>query len=136
VDVSEVAIGKLGQAAGQLNVKINLFAVDAGEYDFEPAGFDLIVLFYHLDRGLFPKIVSALNPGGLFVCKMAVHWGPEIALAGANFGEWSNLWERSQSPRSARKPKATNAKGGFTTGRLRTPRNCAVRAVEPGPLIR
>jgi SAM-dependent methyltransferase len=85
VDVSEVAIGKLGQAAGQLNVKINLFAVDAGEYDLEPAGFDLIVLFYHLDRGLFPKIVSALNPGGLFVCKMAVHWGPEIALAGANF---------------------------------------------------
>ena len=85
VDVSEVAIGNLGQAAGQLNVKINLFAVDAAEYEFEPAGFDLIVLFYHLDRGLFPKIVSALNPGGLFVCKMAVHWGPEIVLAGANF---------------------------------------------------
>lgn len=84
VDVSEVAIGKLGQAAGQLNVKINLFAVDAGEYEFEPAGFDLIVLFYHLDRGLFPRIVSALNPGGLFVCKLAVHWGPKIALAGAS----------------------------------------------------
>jgi SAM-dependent methyltransferase len=84
VDVSEVAIGKLSQAAGRLNVKINLFAVDAAEYDFEPAGFDLIVLFYHMDRGLFPKIVSALNPGGLFVCKMAVHWGPEIALASTN----------------------------------------------------
>src|SRR5580704_11337099 len=84
VDVSEVAIGKLSQAAGQLIVKINLFAIDAAEYDFEPAGFDLIVLFYYLDRCLFPKIVSALNPGGLFVCKMAVHWGPEIALASAN----------------------------------------------------
>jgi SAM-dependent methyltransferase len=84
VDVSEVAIGKLSQAAGQLNLKINLFAVDAAEYDFEPGGFDLIVLFYHLDRGLFPKIVSALNPGGLFVCKMAVHWGPEIAFTSAN----------------------------------------------------
>ncbi|HWZ30711.1 MAG TPA: class I SAM-dependent methyltransferase [Bryobacteraceae bacterium] len=84
VDVSEVAIGKLGQAARQLNVKINLFAVDATEYDLEPARFDLIVLFYHLDRALFPKIVSALNPGGLFVCKMAVRWGAEIALANAN----------------------------------------------------
>jgi SAM-dependent methyltransferase len=80
VDVSEVAIGKLSQAAGQLNVKINLFAVDAAEFDFEPAGFDLIVLFYHLDRGLFPKIVSALNPGGLFICKLAVRWAPESAL--------------------------------------------------------
>ena len=85
VDVSAVAIGKLSQAAGELNVKINLFAVDAAEYDFEPERFDLIVLFYHLDRGLFPKIVSALNPGGLFVCKMAVHWGPEIGFTSANF---------------------------------------------------
>jgi SAM-dependent methyltransferase len=84
VDVSEVAIGKLGQSAGQLNVKINLFAVDAADYDFEPVGFDLIILFYHLDRALFPKIVSALNPGGLFVCKMAVHWGRELALTRAN----------------------------------------------------
>lgn len=85
VDVSAVAIGKLSQAAGELNVKVNLFAVDAAEYDFEPERFDLIVLFYHLDRGLFPKIVSALNPGGLLVCKMAVHWGPEIAFTSANF---------------------------------------------------
>ncbi len=72
VDVSEVAIAKLRQAAGQLNVKINLFAIDAAEYDFEPERFDLIVLFYHLERNLFPKIVSALKPGGLFICKMAV----------------------------------------------------------------
>ena len=85
VDVSGVAIGKLSQAAGELNVKINLFAVDAAAYDFEPSAFDLIVLFYHLNRRLFPKIVSALNPGGLFVCKMAVNWGPEIALGSANF---------------------------------------------------
>jgi len=84
VDVSAVAIGKLGQAAGQLNVKINLFAIDAADYDFEPARFDLIVLFYHLDRNLFPKIVSALKPGGLFICKMAVHWGSEIPLEKCN----------------------------------------------------
>jgi len=84
VDVSEVAIRKLGQAAGQLNVKINVFAIEAAEYDFEPERFDLIVLFYHLDRNLFPDIVSALKPGGLFICKMAVHWGAEIALEESN----------------------------------------------------
>jgi SAM-dependent methyltransferase len=85
VDVSEIAIGRLSQTAAQLNVNIKLFAVDAAEYDFETARFDLIVLFYHLDRTLFPKVVSALNPGGLFICKMAVHWGSEIALPGGNF---------------------------------------------------
>jgi SAM-dependent methyltransferase len=81
IDVSEVALGKLGQAADQLNTKINLFAMDAAEYKFEPAAFELIVLFYHLDRGLFPKIASALKPGGLFICKMAVHWGSETSPA-------------------------------------------------------
>ena len=65
----------------EFNLNINLFTVDAAEYTFDPAGFDLIVLFYHLDRGLFPKIVSALNPSGLFICKMAVHWGSETASA-------------------------------------------------------
>lgn len=85
VDVSGVAISKLSQTAAQLNVEIKLFAIDAAEYDFASARFDLIVLFYHMDRTLFPKIVSALNPGGLFICKMAVHWGSEIALPRGNF---------------------------------------------------
>jgi SAM-dependent methyltransferase len=85
VDVSEVAISKLSQTAAQLHVKINLFSVDAAKYDFESAHFDVIVLFYHMDRTLFPKVVSALNPGGLFICKMAVHWGSDIALPIGNF---------------------------------------------------
>jgi SAM-dependent methyltransferase len=83
-DISEVAIGKLRQAADQLNLTINLFTIDAAQYDFRPAQFDLIVLFYHLDRGLFPKIVSALKPGGLFICKMPLHWDSEIPTAKAS----------------------------------------------------
>jgi tellurite methyltransferase len=79
VDVSGVAIGKLRQAADQSNVKLNLFAVDTAEYDFGPTRFDLIVLFYHFDRSLFPKLVSALNLGGFVICKMAVSWGSETA---------------------------------------------------------
>jgi SAM-dependent methyltransferase len=74
VDVSDVAIAKLSQAALALNVKVNLFVGDAAAYEFEPARFDLIVLFYHLDRNLFPKIVSALKPGGLLISKMSLRW--------------------------------------------------------------
>ena len=92
VDISEVAIGKLRQAAAELSLKINLFTIDAAEYEFRPAQFDLIVLFYHLDRSLFPKIVSALNPGGLFICKMAAHWDLEIPPAKAN----SKLLDRNE----------------------------------------
>jgi SAM-dependent methyltransferase len=74
VDVSDVAIGKLSQAALELNVKLELLVGDAAEFRFEPAQFELIVLFYHLDRSLFPRIVSALKPGGLLICKMSLQW--------------------------------------------------------------
>jgi SAM-dependent methyltransferase len=74
VDVSSVAIGRLRQAADQQNVRLNLVATDTAQYECGSDQFDLIVLFYHLDRRLFAKIVSALTPGGLVVCKMAVRW--------------------------------------------------------------
>jgi SAM-dependent methyltransferase len=74
VEISDVAIGKLSQAALERNVKVDLFAGDAAEYKLEPAHFDLIVLFYHLDRSLFPRIFSALKPGGLLICKMSLRW--------------------------------------------------------------
>jgi SAM-dependent methyltransferase len=79
VDVSAVAIEKLSQAADQFNLTLSLFVTDATEYDFEPDRFDLILLFYHLDRSLFPKIVTALKPGGVVICKMAVTWSPDNA---------------------------------------------------------
>jgi SAM-dependent methyltransferase len=84
VDISEVATGKLSQAASQFDRKIHTDVIDAAKYEFGPTRFDLILLFYHLDRALFPKIVSALNPGGWFICKMALHWGPEIKSEKAN----------------------------------------------------
>lgn len=82
VDVSEVAIGQLRHKAGQLDVKLDLFALDAADYDFTRAQYDVIILFYHLDRGLFPKIVAALRPGGLFICKMAIRWGADATSSG------------------------------------------------------
>ncbi|MFY9843377.1 MAG: class I SAM-dependent methyltransferase [Terriglobales bacterium] len=74
VDVSDVAIGKLCRSALDLNVELELLVGDACAYKFQPARFDLIVLFYHLDRSLFPRIASALKPGGLFISKMRERW--------------------------------------------------------------
>jgi len=86
VELSDVAITKLSQAALELNVNVDLIAGDAAEYKLEPAQFDLIVLFYHLDRSLFPKIVSALKPGGLLICKMSLRWdsGDGLTTASTN----------------------------------------------------
>jgi len=72
-DVSDVAIEKVRLAAIQLNVKLDLCAVDASDYEFEPMRFDLVVLFYHVDRSIFPKIISSLKQGGLLICKARLH---------------------------------------------------------------
>jgi SAM-dependent methyltransferase len=84
VELSDVAIAKLSQAALELHFNVDLFAGDAAEYSFEPAQFDLIVLFYHLDRSLFPKIISALKPGGLLICKMSLRWDSSERLTTAS----------------------------------------------------
>jgi SAM-dependent methyltransferase len=74
VDLSDVAIGKLTQTARERNIKLDARVGDAAECEFEPTRFDLIVLFYHFDRNLFPKMASALKPGGLLICKMSLRW--------------------------------------------------------------
>jgi len=86
VDVSDVAIRKLNQAALEHKVKLDLLVGDASDYKFEPAHFDLILLFYHLDRSLFPKIVYALKPGGLLICKMSLRWKSDGMSTAAGTG--------------------------------------------------
>jgi SAM-dependent methyltransferase len=80
VDLSEVAIRKLSHAALNLNISLDLFVGNASEYKFGSALFDLIVLFYHADRNLFPKLISALNPGGLLICKLSLRWDTDTRL--------------------------------------------------------
>jgi SAM-dependent methyltransferase len=74
VDISEVAIRKLDQKARQLDLTLDLFALDAKEYQFKPACFDLIVMFYHFDRDICPRVLSTLKPGGFLICKSSLSW--------------------------------------------------------------
>jgi SAM-dependent methyltransferase len=75
VDISEVAIQKLDKKARQLDLALSLFALDASEYTFETASFDLIVMFYHFDRDICRRVFSALKPGGFLICKSSLIWG-------------------------------------------------------------
>jgi SAM-dependent methyltransferase len=74
VDISEVAIRRLRERARELDLSLNLFALDAEEYFFEVAKFDLIVVFYHFDRDICAKLLSALRPRGFVVCKSSLIW--------------------------------------------------------------
>ena len=53
---------------------MNLFARGASDYPFETATFDLIVMFYHFDRSICARVLSALTPGGFLICKGSLIW--------------------------------------------------------------
>jgi SAM-dependent methyltransferase len=84
VDISEVAIRKLDQKAQQLGLTLDLLAVDAKDYPFRPACFDLIVMFYHFDRDICSRVLSTLKPGGFVICKSGVYWDSYEGTAPAN----------------------------------------------------
>jgi SAM-dependent methyltransferase len=72
VDISEVAIQTVHDTSATLGLTLDLHCGDVADYDLEREEFDLIVLFYHLDRRLFGPIIEGLEPGGLFFCKMRI----------------------------------------------------------------
>jgi SAM-dependent methyltransferase len=84
VDISEVAIQKLDAKARLLDLALSLFALDASEYPFEAASFDLIVMFYHFDRDICRRVLSALKPGGFLICKSSLSWSTYQGTAPAN----------------------------------------------------
>jgi SAM-dependent methyltransferase len=86
VDISKVAIRKLDRKALQLDLTLDLFALDATEYQFMPGRFDLIVMFYHFDRDICPRILSALKPGGFLICKSSLRWDTHEGTAPTTMG--------------------------------------------------
>jgi SAM-dependent methyltransferase len=84
VDISEVAIHKLDQKARQLDLTLDLLALDAKEYPFQPACFDLIVMFYHFDRDICPSVLSTLKLGGFLICKSSLSWDSYAGAAPAS----------------------------------------------------
>jgi hypothetical protein len=76
VDISGVAIWMLDQKARELDLTMDLLAMDAKEYLLTPGHFDLVVMFYHFDRDTVSGVLSTLKPGGLLICKSSVVWKP------------------------------------------------------------
>ncbi len=50
-----LVVGKLRDEARRVDLRLDLFVADATDYDFRPARYDLILLFYHFDKSPFPK---------------------------------------------------------------------------------
>ena len=73
VDGSAVAVDLSLDRARKRKLTVDARVVDleAGEFEVEPASFDLVLSCYFLQRSLIPRMKSALRPGGLVI--MIVH---------------------------------------------------------------
>lgn len=67
VDISEVAIEKCNKLAKERNTTVNAVVADLTDYDMGEARFDLITKFYYYEPSIFPQIIDALKPGGMFI---------------------------------------------------------------------
>ena len=53
------------RAAG-LAIDARVADLEAGEFPFAPAAYDLVCDFFYLQRSLFPAIRESVRPGGVF----------------------------------------------------------------------
>ena len=67
VDISEVAIEKCNRLAEERNAAVNAVVADLTNYDMGKGQFDLITKFYYYEPSIFPQIIDALKPGGMFI---------------------------------------------------------------------
>ena len=69
VDISEVAFQKAKDKAEERDVKIDFLVRDLRQFDPGREKFDMVLVFFYLQRDLFPLLLNSLKPGGLLVYK-------------------------------------------------------------------
>lgn len=67
IDISSVAIKKAKLLAREFGVRVKAVEADISKYNFPPASFDAIILFYYLNRDQVEKVLTWLRPGGVLV---------------------------------------------------------------------
>ena len=65
VDISAEGLKKAETLAAELGVTIKTVVADLESYEIPANTFDVIICTYYLQRDLFPKIATALKPGGI-----------------------------------------------------------------------
>lgn len=67
VDISEVAVRKARRLAKENNTRFKAVVADLTNYKIPPESFDVIIVFYYVQRSLTPQIVRGLKKGGILV---------------------------------------------------------------------
>ena len=84
VDSSRAGIEILQQRAREAGVAVltRVADLESGEFHIEPASYDLICVFYYLQRDLFPPIRAGVKSGGTVVAAIHLNDGKQDAKPG------------------------------------------------------
>jgi SAM-dependent methyltransferase len=69
MDISDAALQRARRQAEQQDLHIFAEQADLTVARLPEDAFDLIVVFFYLERSLFPQIAAALRPGGMLIYK-------------------------------------------------------------------
>lgn len=64
VDISEVAIAQGQAKAEQRGLKLDWTVSDLDDLNLPPESYDLITVIRYVNRGLWPRLIEAMAPGG------------------------------------------------------------------------
>jgi SAM-dependent methyltransferase len=84
IDISDAGVEFARQSAGLVASRVHFVVDDLTEFKASQTRFDLAMVFFYLDRNIFPEIVKSLRPGGLLIYKT------NRATAAPRMGESAN----------------------------------------------
>jgi tellurite methyltransferase len=69
MDISDIGIERARQRAGPLGSHIHFVVDDLIHFKASQIGFDLVIVFFFLERNIFAEIIKSLRPGGFLIYK-------------------------------------------------------------------
>jgi len=78
MDISEVGVAQAKENAGEYRDRIDFEVGDLTSIELKPASFDLVMVFFYLERTIFSKLMDAIRPGGLLAYKTYTHLAPKF----------------------------------------------------------
>jgi SAM-dependent methyltransferase len=77
-DISEIGIAKARENAGAFANKIDFQVRDCSNFSAGSEQYDVVMVFFYLQREIFPELAKALRPGGLLLYKTYTRLHPKF----------------------------------------------------------